>query len=465
MRSSMSFRVARSNRTFAASADISLVKARNSAASSADRSSSSASLRSFGRSVNTATALATRLDSERCSRRAISRARAAIASSRLADIVADMEAPFLWQQYIQCISKSAKTLKGARQFRCTLADFSRRYGVPRPLTYSLSPAAKCSYSKRTRGVAFMSSCMTSQISSGIGISPANSRISSGERLAMFSWQPPMPTPARSAASCAGSLSQRKPKSTRARAWPQGADRAKRAVVAVEADQAMVERARRASRASRNVRDSRVGEEADAGLADAPRDQRALGRADHAHRDVGVAAQKILVAIGQREFDRRRRGLAARERREHRGQHFAADDLARGDADDAVIRRGFARGGARKRRRGRRHRLDMRREIEAASVGVRPRCERVNSASPSAASRASICRPTVGCARPSRRPAPDRLRSRMTSRKVRNSSQCGSRRVIPIVHWFSNRWPGVQAALSRVRWGRRRAYLTSPLFPA
>jgi hypothetical protein len=64
---------------------------------------------------------------------------------------------------------------------------------------------------------------------------------------------------------------------------------------------------------------------------------------------------------------------------------------------------------------------------AAEVGVRPRGERVNKADPSAASRASMWRPTVGWERPSRRAAPERLRSRATSMKVRSSSQLGGRR--------------------------------------
>src|SRR5271170_859190 len=66
---------------------------------------------------------------------------------------------------------------------------------------------------------------------------------------------------------------------------------------------------------------------------------------------------------------------------------------------------------------------------ATAVAFRPRGERVNSVAPSASSSASIWRPTVGWVRPSRRAAPLRLRSRATSRKVRSSSQAGSRRLI------------------------------------
>ncbi len=56
---------------------------------------------------------------------------------------------------------------------------------------------------------------------------------------------------------------------------------------------------------------------------------------------------------------------------------------------------------------------------AASVGRSPPGERVNSGSPpSAASSASMCRPTVGWAMPSARAAPDRLPASSTARKVR-----------------------------------------------
>src|ERR1700722_7354952 len=63
---------------------------------------------------------------------------------------------------------------------------------------------------------------------------------------------------------------------------------------------------------------------------------------------------------------------------------------------------------------------------ASAVGTSPRGERVNSVAPSASSSPSMWRPTVGWARPSRRAAPLRAKSRATSRKVRNSSQSGSR---------------------------------------
>ncbi len=52
---------------------------------------------------------------------------------------------------------------------------------------------------------------------------------------------------------------------------------------------------------------------------------------------------------------------------------------------------------------------------AALVGVRPWGERVNRATPSPASSAAICRPSVGWVRPSARAAADRLPWRITSR--------------------------------------------------
>ena len=59
------------------------------------------------------------------------------------------------------------------------------------------------------------------------------------------------------------------------------------------------------------------------------------------------------------------GIFHTERREDRRQDFAADDLARGDADDPSGSRGLTRGGSRERGGGRRHRLDMRDEIRSS----------------------------------------------------------------------------------------------------
>ena len=60
-----------------------------------------------------------------------------------------------------------------------------------------------------------------------------------------------------------------------------------------------------------------------------------------------------------------------------------------------------------------------RRARAVSVGLRPPGERVNSgAPPSAASSASMCRPTVGWAMPRSRAAPDRLPLSITARNER-----------------------------------------------
>ncbi len=86
----------------------------------------------------------------------------------------------------------------------------------------------------------------------------------------------------------------------------------------------------------------------------------LGRTNHAHRDLGVAARQVFVPIGDRELDRDARMLDPK-RGEDRRQHFAADDLARGHADHAPVDRRLRRGGARQSGRGDRHRLSVRRK--------------------------------------------------------------------------------------------------------
>ena len=62
---------------------------------------------------------------------------------------------------------------------------------------------------------------------------------------------------------------------------------------------------------------------------------------------------------------------------------------------------------------------------AAGVGTRPRGDRVKSVTPSAASSASIWRPTVGCVSFSRRAAPESVPSPMTAKNVRSASHEGS----------------------------------------
>ena len=97
---------------------------------------------------------------------------------------------------------------------------------------------------------------------------------------------------------------------------------------------------------------------DARRANAARDEPALGRANHAHGNVRVAAREILVAVGDRKLHRDAR-IASAKAGENRRQRLRAHDLACGDANDAAIDRRRRRGGARQRRRGRGHRFGMR----------------------------------------------------------------------------------------------------------
>ena len=113
------------------------------------------------------------------------------------------------------------------------------------------------------------------------------------------------------------------------------DAAEGTIVAVEADQAMAlqvgERARLAE--AREV--VTMGVEGDARGADAPREEAALRRPHHAHRDVGVAARQILVPVGGRELNSDA-GMLGTESGEDRRQHLAADDVACGHAHDAAV---------------------------------------------------------------------------------------------------------------------------------
>jgi len=114
-----------------------------------------------------------------------------------------------------------------------------------------------------------------------------------------------------------------------------AERAKYAIFAVEADQAMAREIVGVTRRSVALEIAPVRVEADLDVADPSRDQRLLGRAGHAHGDVGVAPQQVFVAIADREFDGDM-GMGAAIARQHERQHFAADDLARRDAHDALV---------------------------------------------------------------------------------------------------------------------------------
>src|SRR5208337_926196 len=123
-----------------------------------------------------------------------------------------------------------------------------------------------------------------------------------ERRAIPSWQPPMPTPARGAASCATSLSQRKPKSELLSARANAPRRTQGPAVAVEADDAVMRQVRDRARLAEPGAIVAVRVEADARRADAPGDEAALRRTHHAHGDVRVAARQVLVAVGDGELD-------------------------------------------------------------------------------------------------------------------------------------------------------------------
>ena len=174
----------------------------------------------------------------------------------------------------------------------------------------------------------------------------------------------------------------------------------------------------------NSLDNRGARRGQFGSPDSPRHERALCRAHHAHRDSASRRERSslrLVSASSIAIP----GWSPAERRENSGQDFAADDIAGGDAHGAVLRRPF-RGRAPQRGGSRRHSLDMRRKILiAAAVGARPRGDRANRATPKPApGRRRDVRPLAG-----RCPAAGRRRTgcrRTTSRKVRSSSQFGSR---------------------------------------
>ena len=88
----------------------------------------------------------------------------------------------------------------------------------------------------------------------------------------------------------------------------------------------------------------VGEEAEPHRADPPGGQRALGGPRHAHGDVGVAAQQVLLPVGQRQLDGDLR-IGFVEAGQDRRQHLDADDVAGGEPDHAAHRVGLAGGGA------------------------------------------------------------------------------------------------------------------------
>ena len=172
--------------------------------------------------------------------------------------------------------------------------------------------------------------------------------------------------------------------------------------AVEADQGVGEEVVDPARHAMLLQVGAVAVEDERDRADAAGEQRVLGRAGHAHGDVGVAAQQVLLPVGEDELDV---DLAASPRgsRSRIGGSTSAPTISlavrrttplMARASPAAVRTRVSAAAAMARACGSRAR--------AARVGVRPPGERVNRGSPaSAASSASICRPTVGWATPKR----------------------------------------------------------------
>jgi hypothetical protein len=112
----------------------------------------------------------------------------------------------------------------------------------------------------------------------------------------------------------------------------------------------------------------VGVEAQVGVGQAAGDQGVLGGADHAHGDVGRAAQQVLLLVVQRQLDRHA-GMPGAEVGQDLGQHLGADDLAGGEADHAA--RGVAGPGRRADQGAGRpgHGLGVRGEVERGVGGL------------------------------------------------------------------------------------------------
>ena len=113
----------------------------------------------------------------------------------------------------------------------------------------------------------------------------------------------MPTPARKAASWVEIVVAAKGQRFAIQPGRKRSERAQRALVAVVADKVMRREVLQRYGRPHALKIVRVGVEPDARDADQPRHQRPLGRPHHAHRDVGVAAQQVLVAVGDRELQR------------------------------------------------------------------------------------------------------------------------------------------------------------------
>jgi len=114
--------------------------------------------------------------------------------------------------------------------------------------------------------------------------------------------------------------------------------------AVEADEWVVQELRERARGALHFQITRVCMEAEMEHTELLGDERGLGWFDHAHGDVGGAAQEIFRAVREHDFDDDARVLFAKGG-ERCGQDFDADHFAGGDADGAALFLIFAGGGA------------------------------------------------------------------------------------------------------------------------
>jgi hypothetical protein len=157
--------------------------------------------------------------------------------------------------------------------------------------------------------------------------------------------------------------------------PRLADGAERGVVPIEADETMVSQVGDALWQAPCRHIGPMGEEANAHLAHSLRDERGLLWALGAHGDIGVAAQKILDPIADRELHLYA-WMRGAKGGENAWQNLASQDLTGGDTHASADNPGLARRGALEGRLRRRHgfrvgnQLQRGRRCQQASVGPR-----------------------------------------------------------------------------------------------
>ena len=142
-------------------------------------------------------------------------------------------------------------------------------------------------------------------------------------------------------------------------WTAGAQCVK---IAVGADSAMVDKVRWVFRKTETLDIAPVRKESHLRRSNAAREQRLLNRANHAHGHVSHAAQQILIAIGQDQFQIDL-GVSAAEVRQQRRQHLDTYQLAGGQPNGAGSRIGISRRLAESSGGCGGHRLGKRNEVE------------------------------------------------------------------------------------------------------